>query len=281
MAMIGQGPYSLLEKKGTEESIRLLSLGPGTYQDAVQITLSSHSVATLQQTQVIIQKLLAHMEQICEALRKVDEPADEDEHHAVLGQCQDFVNLYKEYFSGGDAGSWDFETTFKSVRYLLRDVRDLVENPLYGSAQWAVSALSDYMALHDDRVPPFEALSYTWGTSISHNPMTVNGHPLTVTENLDVALRHLRHATESRSLWVDALCINQEDIEERNSQIQLMSCVYGAASQVIIWLGPTADGSEVLLDALRTKDIPDTQAAVFGYCMFKLMSRPWWLRVWM
>jgi hypothetical protein len=123
-----------LEKKGTEGSIRLLSLGPSTYQEAVHIILSSHSVATLQHVQVIIQKLLAYMEQVCEALRKVDEPADGDEYHAVLGQFQDIINLYKEFLSGGDTGSWDFETTFKSVRYLLRDVKNLVENQLHGSA---------------------------------------------------------------------------------------------------------------------------------------------------
>jgi hypothetical protein len=62
-----------------------------------------------------------------------------------------------------------------------------------------------------------------------------------VNVNLGLALQHLRHATESRWLWVDAICINQQDLEERADQVKLMGDVYVKAAAVLIWLGEDED----------------------------------------
>jgi hypothetical protein len=281
MTANSQGPYTPLTKHNGEDSIRLLSLAPGTYEDAILITLTAHNVASLRPRTVIVQNLRDRLEPICAQLRKIDDEAQAHNHNAVLKLSQDSVDLFPLFVSEPDSDLWSLSNCTDVARYLLQDFEELLKDPRYGSVESAVAKLEEYMALLDTPVPRFWALSYTWGTEMSKNLVTVNGHQLTITENLDVALRHLRDATESRILWIDALCINQEDIEERNSQIQLMSCIYGAAKQVVIWLGPAADGSDVLLDGLVDGNIPDTKAAVFGYYMYKLMSRPWWLRMWM
>ncbi|KAK5683575.1 hypothetical protein LTS10_005108 [Elasticomyces elasticus] len=85
--------------------------------------------------------------------------------------------------------------------------------------------------LADDIPPVYEALSYTWG-AVSQ-----------VTDNLWVALNGLRHRfIWSRTIWVDAVCINQLDLAERGSQVALMRDIYSSADRVNVWLGvPTSD----------------------------------------
>lgn len=83
----------------------------------------------------------------------------------------------------------------------------------------------------------YEALSYTWGDPTITEEITFNGHRKHVTANLQVALRYLRYEDRQRILWVDALCINQDDIDERESQVQMMGSIYSSARQVLIWLG--------------------------------------------
>ncbi|KAK0943078.1 hypothetical protein LTR48_006145 [Friedmanniomyces endolithicus] len=83
----------------------------------------------------------------------------------------------------------------------------------------------------------FEALSYTWGAAEPSHTITVNSMPFIVRENLEQALRHLRKKTRRRRLWVDAVCINQLDVEERATQVMQMGQIYRNADQVLIWLG--------------------------------------------
>lgn len=85
--------------------------------------------------------------------------------------------------------------------------------------------------------PNYEALSYAWGTTSSSNRAIINGCPVPVRESLDLGLRRLRLTDEPRTLWVDALCINQNDVRERSHQVQQMCRIYKSAKQVVIWLG--------------------------------------------
>lgn len=75
-----------------------------------------------------------------------------------------------------------------------------------------------------------------------------------VTQNLATALIYLRHTSEARILWIDALCINQEDMEERSSQVARMADIYRLAHRVVVWLGPESeeDRSSEALSTLRS-----------------------------
>ncbi|KAF7553049.1 hypothetical protein G7Z17_g3901 [Cylindrodendrum hubeiense] len=86
--------------------------------------------------------------------------------------------------------------------------------------------------------PEYEALSYTWGTKPATKTIKINGEPFLVRNNLYSALQHLQLKTP-RTLWVDAICINQDDISERNWQVSLMAFVYTRAERVLAWLGPS------------------------------------------
>src|ERR1700734_440434 len=78
------------------------------------------------------------------------------------------------------------------------------------------------------KAPAYVALSYVWGAPIFDHVITVDGHPFAVTGNLHAALasQSSRIRDEGNHLWVDAICINQEDISERSSQVSLMSRIY-------------------------------------------------------
>lgn len=89
---------------------------------------------------------------------------------------------------------------------------------------------------------PYEVLYYAWGTiDASRKAHIWNGSKvawISMTNNLDIALRHLRLKHAVRTLWIDALSINQDNFRERNHQIQLMGQIYSRAAKVIVWLGP-------------------------------------------
>ncbi|KAG4430131.1 hypothetical protein IFR05_014387 [Cadophora sp. M221] len=84
----------------------------------------------------------------------------------------------------------------------------------------------------------YEALSYCWGITSSSEAIQLSGQQFRVTSNLYAALKRLRHQHEkTRILWVDAICINQQDLKERAWQVQMMGNVYATAARVIVWLG--------------------------------------------
>ena len=86
---------------------------------------------------------------------------------------------------------------------------------------------------------PYRALSYAWGDTSQDSGTSIvcDGQDILIPANLHRALRHLRRATESVFLWVDFLCINQNDIEERNQQVRNMAGIYRRSTDVVIWLG--------------------------------------------
>jgi hypothetical protein len=84
---------------------------------------------------------------------------------------------------------------------------------------------------------PFEALSYVWGDASVTKSIIVNHQSLEVTSNLHLALQYLRNQDRPRSLFVDACCINQTDIDEKQQQLLLMRRIYKEASKVLIWTG--------------------------------------------
>ncbi|KAK0643168.1 heterokaryon incompatibility protein-domain-containing protein [Cercophora newfieldiana] len=85
--------------------------------------------------------------------------------------------------------------------------------------------------------PRYQALSYMWGDESIKRPIFVDGKSFYVGKNLFDALHFLRHRKSGRFFWVDALCINQSDIQEKNRQIRIMPHIYFRATKVLIWLG--------------------------------------------
>lgn len=112
-----------------------------------------------------------------------------------------------------------------------------------------------------DYQPKYDALSYTWGSpgdteliSVCEEMGSSNSDGesamLKVGKNLATALRYLRHSDRSRTIWIDAICINQEDEEERNTQVRRMTNIYTLARTVVVWLGDSTKNSSLAITAL-------------------------------
>ncbi|KAF2818710.1 HET-domain-containing protein, partial [Ophiobolus disseminans] len=86
-----------------------------------------------------------------------------------------------------------------------------------------------------------EALSYVWGDATQTRLISCDAKKLKITFNLDEALQAIRHPERETLLWVDAICINQKSVEERNHQVKLMSKIYNSTRRVLVWLGPGRD----------------------------------------
>ena len=86
---------------------------------------------------------------------------------------------------------------------------------------------------------PYKALSYAWGSQRKRKCLNIDGCCLPITDNLFDALIQLRQSRTSRWLWIDAVCIDQDNIAELSRQVRWMSDIYSNAIKVIVWLGPT------------------------------------------
>lgn len=159
-------------------------------------------------------------------------------------------------------------------------------------------------ALNSDLV--YETLSYAWGSQVHTYPISCNGHQLRVHHNLYKALpylarRHDRTVISTLPIWIDAVCINQGDEDEKFVQINIMNQIYKRAKKVWAWISLAADQHKlsVLLSLLPSivtynKQISQrTQQAIparpaelqkiditYRDTIFHLFCNPWFYRVW-
>ncbi|KAG5767928.1 hypothetical protein H9Q72_004355 [Fusarium xylarioides] len=134
--------------------------------------------------------------------------------------------------------------------------------------------------------PDYEALSYVWGDMTPVKYINLGDQDVSITPNLHSALIHLRSADTVRTLWVDALCINQSVHGERNQQVRIMGDIYKSARQVVVWLGDAADDSHLVFQHLNDESIPDsfhdgsTPPEDKRLAWNALVKRPWFFRTW-
>lgn len=98
---------------------------------------------------------------------------------------------------------------------------------------------------------PYEAVSYTWGNQSNEAPILLDGKEFVITSNLFEALSCLRLTDQDRILWIDALCIDQENDLEKGHQVSRMKTIYEYAEQVIIWLGLSNSYIDELMDSAQ------------------------------
>ncbi|KAF1980949.1 heterokaryon incompatibility, partial [Aulographum hederae CBS 113979] len=149
----------------------------------------------------------------------------------------------------------------------------------------------------------FHAVSYVWGDPKPEKVILVNDHLFAITWNLAVALIRLtRTAYVPLRLWVDAVCINQQDIDERSSQVQLMSQIYRRAEQVTCCLGETGgamrDVIKVISEINKTLHASATPGEIYDWLrhfpkiwtddkyggfwpkLYVVLNLEYWNRVW-
>ncbi|XDG01820.1 hypothetical protein ABKA04_001435 [Annulohypoxylon sp. FPYF3050] len=164
---------------------------------------------------------------------------------------------------------------------------------------------------------PFMALSYVWGAVTPRKKIWVNGKSMEVNPGLFEALTHIRKAMAPVPLWIDAICINQQDIEERSREVRKMKKIYEECQVVLYWLGVAEtdaryvtingelDGSVAMVFAefgmvydqvCAQEEVSDLTAHQvwnslyfqkkhlikddFNLCLSTLLENPFWRRAW-
>ncbi len=152
--------------------------------------------------------------------------------------------------------------------------------------------------------PAYMALSYCWDEQSDRCEITVDENRASVMKSLEIALRYLRDSEKDVVVWIDAVCINQESPEEKSHQVRLMGEIYAngkskglsqtrggmadvdVASYVRIWLGKSAEDSDLAMDFINRVDTIDFDDPDFTLdpdewkAVKHLMRRKWWTRVW-
>lgn len=105
------------------------------------------------------------------------------------------------------------------------------------SGQTEDDLICDLQTFNFDEAPSYETLSYVWGEKNDTEAVAVAGCIVQIRSNLAAALRQLRLPYESRTLWADSLCIDQQNDEEKADQVAKMGQIYQSCSGVLVWLG--------------------------------------------
>jgi hypothetical protein len=145
----------------------------------------------------------------------------------------------------------------------------------------------------DNKNISYEAVSWCWGREPHDQILRVHDNTkvfaFPISKNLKMALWALRTNDEVRQLWVDAICINQGDTEERNQQVPRMDRIYGGAQNVCIWLGEEGEESKLAMEFIRDRVlelwkfdelIENRTLAKHWAALIRLMKRPWFSRRW-
>ena len=125
-----------------------------------------------------------------------------------------------------------------------------------------------------DKCGSYEALSYWWGGQEREDfdkIIEIDSYVLKIGNELDSALRRLRRADTQRTLWTDAICINQVDQVEKKNQVERMDDTYNKASAVVVWLG---EGNMGVTNAgMTTFSMTEHQTAVAMRAISRLGSQ--------
>jgi hypothetical protein len=147
--------------------------------------------------------------------------------------------------------------------------------------------------------PEYAGVSYRWDTSSTPETIVVNGMALSVPPNVTALLRQIRkggHAQPSL-IWIDCICINQNDTRERNHQVSMMRAIYSSAKIVLVWLGTADGGSDLAMDFMHQfasyddEEAHDRQARLSAFLsdssfdqvisgVDALFRRSYWGRIW-
>lgn len=269
--------YTYQHLDESKNEIRLVTILPGNYDDPLEITLKHVSLNPLP---LQLPPTTLSLSQLEETM-----PPGWSVHETVEGRM---------LFEGPDRTT----TWVHPCPHVKPTAYDITQQQIHEA----------------EDTPAFEALSYTWGsfsrtaTVTVYNGLAVDTKPsiLPIGASLSEALRYLRLRDQERVVWIDALCINQDDLEERGHQVGRMAHIYSRARKVVAWLGPDFDDAVKALQGLKhigeqveivtsryfarspgasepkwydtTEPVPFDDS--FWAAVIKLIQRPWFSRYW-
>lgn len=164
-----------------------------------------------------------------------------------------------------DFGYRGLDIKQKEIRLLIVQP-GLQDDPVHGTFKYA--------CLSHSPITTYETISYVWGDASVRGSIYLHGQPTDVPASTEAVLRRMRHKDQDRILWIDAVCINQTDLDERGNQVAMMAEIYGKTSCNLIWLGKDDDGtneqalqsiSAILKDMkIETNDLQELTRKLYG-----------------
>ena len=143
---------------------------------------------------------------------------------------------------------------YSPLRDEATDIRLLTILPNSATSSDEIHILINIIPLEQGSNIEYEALSYTWGSAENLVDIFVGvqeDHVLPVTQNLAEALQHLRDETKEGAFWIDAICIDQQNLQERGRQVCRMAYIYQMATRAIFWLGPGNEQTKIALEIMK------------------------------
>ncbi|KAI4865640.1 heterokaryon incompatibility protein-domain-containing protein [Hypoxylon rubiginosum] len=212
----------------TKEDIRLVKLLPGDFDRDI------------------------HVQIIHQPFKETESPVDDFSKRLSIGELQETLPY-----------DWTVKETIEG-RYLFISKTTNATSWDHPLASVPGSAFATHPDNTRQTLPKYDALSYTWGrgprveriyvVSEDQESAEQSQAPMLTLDihcNLANAMRYIRHADQARNLWIDAICINQADLAERDLQIKRMGRIFGRSAAVIIWLGPSSSSSSLALAKLH------------------------------
>lgn len=174
-------------------------------------------------------------------------------------------------------GGPNVSSGYLDLNYSRHETRFLQIHGSGESDQIACTIYAGSPLENDDYV----ALSYCWGDHSSTDYVIVNRMLRQVTTSLKTALSELRRRSIATA-WIDALCIDQNNPNEKTYQLSQMDSIYSRASKVIVWLGPAADNSGLAMRYLKQKGRFHSHYVAYEarVAIATLLKRPYWRRAW-
>lgn len=130
----------------------------------------------------------------------------------------------------------------------------------------------------------FYALSYTWGDACESRTIIVNDRAFRVRKPLAILNVYTQKFPNKKPLWIDQICVDQQNIAERNHQVKLMAKIYSKAAVVLAWIGDNSHDSNRALDALqKLQSVTYMQRHLSGMvttAINALFNRSYWSRLW-
>lgn len=176
-----------------------------------------------------------------------------------------------------------------------------------GSSGEPLSGSLIVASLNDENLR-YSAISYTWGPPLFSRDILISTRLRHITPSLYDALERFRNTSQPTRLWADALCIHQEDVDERNYQASIMADIYRSAETVLVWLGAATDSDALVFETFtyigdptwyELKDvskqgmaglfeepitIPDSEieekAIAFAIALTETLGKPYFERLW-
>jgi hypothetical protein len=215
-------------------------------------------------------------------------------------QLEQDVSNPREYPQGVQPGYQQVLTPHR----LPSSVQTYTYLPLYGSDEIRllevsrnVEGLYSFEIVHVPlaTAPPFQAVSYTWGSNTKNCALTLmHGAQIAITQTLSEAMSYLSLHCDSGFLWIDQICINQDDGTEQNHQVKIMGDIYRKSSVVLVWIEEKEDLNPMLRNLFQLADQSTSNWAMVNDIlkmnipkfkaswqrMYALLSRSWFTRAW-